>query len=269
MIPTRGASTSIPSNACSTSGIGSSSSGSTWLVAVPRCGLECLHPPPLSLLRRERCRVTRSISDVAPVLRAFEADPLDRRVGARRAPLRGVEPRPVTFSTRPPAVTMPPSRRAVPAWVISTSCVALGLVEAADRRHPCSTTPGSPPRPSRPSPPSRRTTRARSSPSPPAHDTRSSVSRRSLRSRGSTACVSGSPKRQLNSSTFGPVGRQHQAGIEDAAVGRAAPRERVDDRAGERVSTISAQRSASMPGTGEKLPIPPVFGPSSPSPIRL
>ena len=35
-------------------------------------------------------------------------------------------------------------------------------------------------------------------------------------SRGRIDCVSGSPKRQLNSSTFGPSARQHQPGEEDA-----------------------------------------------------
>ena len=66
--------------------------------------------------------------------------------------------------------------------------------------------------------------------SPPSRVERSSRSSRSERSRGSTACVSGSPKRQLNSSTFGPRLGDHQARVEDAVVGRPAPAHLVHDR---------------------------------------
>ena len=47
-----------------------------------------------------------------------------------RAPRPGSAPSPVTFSTRPPAVTISPSRAAVPAWV--TSAISRRLVEPAD-----------------------------------------------------------------------------------------------------------------------------------------
>src|SRR3712207_8052872 len=46
--------------------------------------------------------------------------------------------------------------------------------------------------------------RSSTSDSPPGRVALSSASSRSERSRGSTACVSGSPKRQLYSSTRGP-----------------------------------------------------------------
>ena len=42
--------------------------------------------------------------------------------------------------------------------------------------------------------------------------------------------VSGSPKRQLNSSTRGPVGGEHQAGIQHADKGRAFGAQAVDSR---------------------------------------
>ena len=84
----------------------------------------------------------------------------------------------------------------------------------------------------------------------PAARQRSSASSRSLRSRGSTACVSGSPKRQLNSSTFGPAAVIIRPAYRTPRYGRAASRAARRRPAGERSSTISAQRSASMPGHG-------------------
>ena len=42
-------------------------------------------------------------------------------------------------------------------------------------------------------------------------------------------CVSGSPKRTLNSSTFGPFLRDHEPGVEDALVGAAVAVGRVGD----------------------------------------
>ena len=51
-----------------------------------------------------------------------------------------------------------------------------------------------------------------------------------MRMRGSTAWVSGSPKRTLNSSTRGPLLGEHQAGVEHAVKRGAALAHPVDDR---------------------------------------
>ena len=128
---------------------------------------------------------------------------------ARSRAAAGVGPRAVTLSTRPPAVTIRPSRSAVPAWVTSASSAAAvqpldhvalrGALRIAgrgqDERH-------------RPVLVELRLDARRGR---PARARRRQRSTRSERSRGSTAWVSGSPKRALNSSTFGPVGADHQA----------------------------------------------------------
>ena len=94
-----------------------------------------------------------------------------------------------------------------------------------------------------------------------------SASSRSPSSRGSSTCVSGSPKRALNSSTRGPSSVSISPAKRHADERRAAARELVDARAGGSASTSSA--ASSSHGTGEYAPMPPVFGPSSPSPARL
>ena len=120
MIPTRGASTSISSNAASTSGIGSSgAAGAATSVSV--LGLSAsprLSPFSLSSVATA---LDGARGDVGAHLLAVELDQLGGRVGALARLGRASGPSPVTLSTRPPAVTISPaSVRAVPAWVTST-----------------------------------------------------------------------------------------------------------------------------------------------------
>ena len=158
-------------------------------------------------------------------------------------------PSAVTPSTRPPAVSSWPSARAVPAWVTSTS--------AARRRGPRSPSPleadaGSPRSRAPRSPPTRAPTRSARSRSPPGRVAASSSSSRSERRRGSTACVSGSPKRTLNSSTRGPSAVSISAGVEDAVEGRAARAHQLDDRLVDLLATICATPALVDPAaTGE------------------
>ncbi len=63
-------------------------------------------------------------------------------------------------------------------------------------------------------------------------------SARSLSNDGSTACVSGSPKRQLYSIEARAVGSQHQPGVQHTDVGRSGRREVVDDRLHERAQQV-------------------------------
>ena len=92
---------------------------------------------------------------------------------------------------------------------------------------------------------------------------------RSPSRRGRSDCVSGSPKRQLNSSTRGPVVGDHQPGEEHADERRAALGELARAPGGGRGRGARRPRRVPKPGTGEKEPMPPVFGPASPSPMRL
>jgi hypothetical protein len=120
------------------------------------------------------------------------------RAAAKSGPL------PTTVSTRPPAVTMPPPRAAVPAWKTSVS----GSAAASSRPAiglPVSNRSGYPPDAS--TTPAWRASRTRNDPDstrPPAalHKCGSSSSARP----GSTTCVSGSPSLALNSITAGPSG---------------------------------------------------------------
>ena len=77
MIPTRGASTSMPSKASSTSGMVSGGSGSDSLVAAPRCGSR------VSTAGRLAHPFRDSRGDVSAVLRAVEVDVLDALVCTR------------------------------------------------------------------------------------------------------------------------------------------------------------------------------------------
>ena len=96
--------------------------------------------------------------------------------------------------------------------------------------------PGSPRRrPPRGRPRRRRRSRRRSS--SPAAAEASSAARSDVR-RSSTTWLSGSPKRMLYSTSFGPVGREHQPGVEHAAVVDAPPAQLGEgrlDEAGEDV----------------------------------
>ncbi len=102
--------------------------------------------------------------------------------------------------------------------------------------------------------------------SPPA--AAASAGSRSPSSRGRIDCVSGSPKRALNSSTFGPDSVSISPAKSTPMNG--APRRASSSTTGAcTCSTSSATSGAPKPGTGENEPMPPVFGPASPSPIRL
>ena len=162
-----------------------------------------------------------------------------------------------------------PSCSAVPAWKTSAPR-RLGVGDALDRRAASRRAPGSRAPASTTVTAARRRRRAarrragrrRAQPRAP----------RAGRPRAAAAsdCVSGSPKRQLNSSTRGPSAGQHQPGVEHADERRAAPRElaRATGAHGRARRGPSTSSSESR-GTGEYEPMPPVFGPSSPSPIRL
>ena len=88
------------------------------------------------------------------------------------------------------------------------------------------------------------------------------------RASGSRDCVSGSPKRQLYSSTRGPSAVSMRPAKSVPVKGR--PRAASSSRIGRQVrSTRRSTSSAPRPGTGANEPIPPVFGPRSPSKARL
>ena len=83
---------------------------------------------------------------------------------------------------------------------------------------------------------------------PPAH--RAAIAARcAVEPRGSTGrttCVSGSPKRQLNSSTHGvPSGADHQPGVEHAA-GSGVPRRRISASVGSNTSRRTRSSSAGV-----------------------
>src|SRR4051794_17212176 len=124
-------------------------------------------------------------------------------VYARSRACAGVEPMPVTFSTRPPAVITSPPVAAVPAGGVSTPWTAAapaspgvtsplelhsGEPAEARTRVTVQSSPNS----------------ARTPASPPGSRDAWKSSTRSLCSLGRTAWVSGSPNRQLNSRTMGP-----------------------------------------------------------------
>ena len=96
-MPTRGASTSMPSNSDSTAVC-------VWASCLPGCSL--MRAAACSAMSRRSWRPSNSIMSAA----AYAA--------SRAAPTSG--PSAVTLRTRPPAVTTSPSASAVPAWVTST-----------------------------------------------------------------------------------------------------------------------------------------------------
>ena len=87
-------------------------------------------------------------------------------------------------------------------------------------------------------------------------------------SRGKMACVSGSPKRQLNSSTRNPL-------LVTIKPGKSRPRNmspllvRPWSNGCMIESSNSRSRSVFQLSAGLTAPMPPVFGPSSPSSARL
>ena len=112
-------------------------------------------------------------------------------------------------------------------------------------------------------------TRSSATLEPPGAIAAASSPSRSERSRGRIACVSGSPKRTLNSSTLNPGRAHHQPRVQDAVERRSDGARARRAPAGGLRAQISAARASSTAGTGEYEPMPPVFGPSSSSKIRL
>ena len=80
---------------------------------------------------------------------------------------------------------------------------------------------------------------------------RASAPRKSPSSRGRIACVSGSPKRQLNSSTRGPVLGEHQPGVEEPDEGRSAARQLGDHRPVHELDELVDLVVGPRNGTGE------------------
>ena len=186
---------------------------------------------------------------------------------ARLRASRTVGPHPVAASTRPPSVTTLPSRSAVPEWNTTDVRRRRGGLEPPDR-------PTGLVRP--------RVAAAREhhrdrgvlgevdlqvgEPVPRARVQQLGEVRRA--DGGSRPGSPGSPNRQLYSRTFGPARGEHQRPY------RGVPSTRSPRRGARGPSTPPRPRSASSVacsshGSGEYAPIPPVFGPVSPSPARL
>ena len=176
--------------------------------------------PRLSM-RASRCRAGRS-------RRASRSDRPPRRPA--RGPRSSVAPVAVTFSTRPPSANSRP-RSIARAGVEDGHAFDLGGgFEAAD---PAALGIGAGIAPGRHDHGQRgigRTSAARMCPSMPVGAPSRSWPR-SLSSRGRSTWHSGSPKRTLNSSSFGPVLGHHQPGVEHAAIGRALRAHAGDGRA--------------------------------------
>ena len=181
------------------------------LVVVRRPHQHCdLHPLLFSL--QLDCGGLRR--DVCPVIAARQLDVGDPRVRARRAPRASVAPRPVTASSRPPPLvtSAPVASAAVRAWNTVTPFERVGVFDAGDHA-------------------AGRVRRSRSSRSPPRRAAAERATGRARRRRptraarprrpaspGTTASHSGSPKRTLNSTSFGPVAVEHEPGVKHAAV---------------------------------------------------
>ena len=86
---------------------------------------------------------------------------------------------------------------------------------------------------------------------------------------GRMTCASGSPSRTLNSITFGPSARQHQADVQKAAKRMSLGRHPGDHRLDDVAHDPRLERARRSSGLGANAPMPPVFGPRSSSKIRL
>ena len=171
----------------------------------------------------------------------------------------------VTPRTRPPAVTRrPPASRLVPECRTATPSGSVGGIQIRspvvyDPGYPLALTTTQIAHPARSSsrkPDSRRLEAAQRS------------ARRSVASLGSTACVSGSPKRVLNSRTLGPfaVSMIPMKSVPQKSI----PSPAIASTEGRTiVRSISPMSSGVTTSAGEYAPIPPVLGPVSPSPILL
>ena len=190
-----------------------------------------------------------------------------------RAPLRTrrvrasaiVSPIPTTFRMRPPFVTRPPVVQRRPG-VEDERSRRLGRLDPVDRRARVAALGIVAARRSRPSPrrgPRRSATPARRERSP------ASSASRSPSSRGSSDCVSGIAEAAVELDHARSVVRAASARRRGAA-GTACRAARARASTGRcTVSRISSTSSSETSGSGEYEPMPPVFGPSSPSPIRL
>ena len=133
---------------------------------------------------------------------------------------------PVTASTRPPVTIDAVGAGLEHQRVASSAVVASPVIGCAELR----LRRGSParPRPRCTAAPSRTSIGDVSDSAPWQQASASSA--RSESSSGSTACASGSPKRQLNSSSRGPSAVSIKPGVQHADVRRARRGEVVDDR---------------------------------------
>mmetsp|Transcript_102719 Transcript_102719/g.296940 ORF Transcript_102719/g.296940 Transcript_102719/m.296940 type:complete len:233 (+) Transcript_102719:2170-2868(+) len=94
------------------------------------------------------------------------------------------------------------------------------------------------------------------------------TSYKSQSNNGRTACVSGSPKRQLNSITIGPSSVIIRPANKQPTKG--LPSALMPSIVGFRMVVLMRSSISSLTvGVGAKAPMPPVFGPWSPSKIRL
>ena len=218
--------------------------------------------------RAGRARWSRSRGVQAP--RATARQPMSRR---KKAPAKCTLPASalerccapasvlsvvVAASTRPPLVTWAPSAHGG-AGVEDPA--AVGRVRQRDRNRLTAACQGSRPRRSRSS---RRLVRGANTGtgsirSPRATCSITSKRRASFARAGSTACVSGSPKRQLNSTTRGPVGVSNQPHVQQPAErhpahAHLAERRRHDhvehvlDAGGQRVAVPGERRVAGVGG---------------------
>ena len=109
---------------------------------------------------------------------------------------------------------------------------------------------------------------ARSTPASDPSATAASASSRSPSSRGRIAWVSGSPKRQLNSSTLRAVVGQHQPRVEEALEGGAAGGQLAEHRPVDRLDELL--RLPRRPGRHRRVaPHPAGVRAASPSSSRL
>ena len=94
------------------------------------------------------------------------------------------------------------------------------------------------------------------------------MANRSLSSSGRTTCVSGSPKRALYSTTFGPSFVSIKPTYSTPL--NVKPSEFIAFSVGIRISfSVRSAISSVYSGLGANAPMPPVFGPLSPSNTRL
>ena len=210
-------------------------------------------PPPASPARRSRipsesersCRSCRTAC-LAPSrrCRAGSACPSNadaRRRRRRRASIAdsNVAPRPTTVSTRPPAVTIVPSRSAVPEWKTVTSGERRRLRRGRrDRRPGRRPLRDIPPTPARRRRSLSRLKRDRRVVEPAGRAPQPDAARARRRSRAARPVPRDRRSRTLNSITFGPSHGQHQARRRESR-GTRCPRCAVPRSTGSTISRIT------------------------------